>query len=136
MASLSLDMTGLMMIGVNYKDSSYAPHARAAELILEEEAEHEMFAVGELRARGRALRRGGSDRGAAQWLPRAVNFFGPPGSGFSYDCLRFGLKSKDNGNWRSLSLDAGEAAGQGRPPDAAADAGISTRAGLKQTPTR
>lgn len=44
MASIALDMTGLLMIGVNYKDSSYAPHSRAAELILEEEAEHEMFA--------------------------------------------------------------------------------------------
>ena len=25
-------MTGLMMIGENYQDSSYAPHAQAAEL--------------------------------------------------------------------------------------------------------
>ena len=48
MASLSLDMTGLLMIGINYKDSSYAPHARTAERILDEEAEHEVFAVGEL----------------------------------------------------------------------------------------
>ena len=48
MASLSLDMTGLLMIGVNYRDSSYAPHARAADRILDDEAEHEMFAVGEL----------------------------------------------------------------------------------------
>ena len=29
------------MIGVNYQESSYAPHCRAAEIILEEEAEHE-----------------------------------------------------------------------------------------------
>src|SRR5690242_960430 len=33
MASVSLDMTGLIMIGVNYKESSYAPHARAADVI-------------------------------------------------------------------------------------------------------
>jgi len=31
-----------------------------------------------------------------QWLPRAVNFFGPPGSGFTYDCIRYGLKTRDN----------------------------------------
>ena len=41
MASVSLDMTGSLMIGVNYKESSYAPHARAAEIILEEEQDHE-----------------------------------------------------------------------------------------------
>ena len=44
MASLALDMTGLMMIGENYQDSSYAPHAKAAELIMEDEADHEIFA--------------------------------------------------------------------------------------------
>ena len=44
MASLALDTTGLIMIGENYKESSYAPHARAAEIILDEEADHEIFA--------------------------------------------------------------------------------------------
>ncbi len=44
MAALALDMTGLMMIGENYQDSSYAPHAKAAELIMEDEADHEIFA--------------------------------------------------------------------------------------------
>jgi len=39
-----------------------------------------------------------------EWLPRAVNFFGPPGSGFSYDCSRFGLKSKDNEELAELYL--------------------------------
>src|SRR5207248_1437265 len=43
MASVSLDMTGLLMIGVNYKESSYAPHARAAEEILAEEEDHDLF---------------------------------------------------------------------------------------------
>ncbi|HXD89828.1 MAG TPA: Phenylacetic acid catabolic protein [Candidatus Binataceae bacterium] len=104
MASISLDMTGLIMIGVNYKDSSYAPHARAAEIILAEEAEHELFAAGELRD---ATDRFGADRVNAalrEWLPRAVNFFGPPGSGFTYDCMRFGLKSRDNGDLAELYL--------------------------------
>src|SRR5712692_6055919 len=83
MASLSLDSTGLIMIGVNYKDSSYTPHARAAELILEEEADHEMFASEQL---GEAVSQFGKKKVYAalkRWLPRAVNFFGPPGSGFT-----------------------------------------------------
>lgn len=104
MASVSLDMTGLIMIGVNYKDSSYAPHARAAEIILAEEEEHELFAAGELRD---AVARYGAARVAAalrEWLPRAVNFFGPPGSGFTYDCIRYGLKSRDNGELAELYL--------------------------------
>jgi 1,2-phenylacetyl-CoA epoxidase catalytic subunit len=104
MASLSLDMTGLLMIGVNYKDSSYAPHARAAERILDEEAEHDMFAAGELAG---VIDRLGPDAVTAalkQWLPAAANFFGPPGSGFGYDCLRFGLKTRDNGELTELYL--------------------------------
>jgi 1,2-phenylacetyl-CoA epoxidase catalytic subunit len=104
MASLSLDMTGLIMIGVNYKESSYAPHARAAEQILDDEGEHEMFAAGELSV---AVERFGRDTvtaGLARWLPAAVNFFGPPGSGFSYDCLRFGLKARDNAELAELYL--------------------------------
>jgi hypothetical protein len=104
MASLSLDMTGLLMIGVNYRDSSYAPHARAAERMLDEEAEHEMFAAGELI---NAVDRFGSEAVTAalrQWLPAAANFFGPPGSGFGYDCLRFGLKARDNGELTELYL--------------------------------
>jgi len=104
MASMSLDMTGLIMIGVNYKESSYAPHCRAAEIILDEEAEHDLFAADEL---GAAVKRFGAEavgRSLREWLPRAVNFFGPPGSGFSYDCLRFGLKSKDNQELAELYL--------------------------------
>ncbi|MGH7934558.1 MAG: Phenylacetic acid catabolic protein [Candidatus Binataceae bacterium] len=102
MASVSLDMTGLIMIGVNYRDSSYAPHARAAEVILEEEQDHEMFAAGELHD---AATRFGPERVNAalrEWLPRAVNFFGPPGSGFTYECIRYGLKSRDNGEVADL----------------------------------
>jgi 1,2-phenylacetyl-CoA epoxidase catalytic subunit len=96
MASVSLDMTGLIMIGINYRESSYAPHARAAEVILGEEEDHEMFAATELRD---AAKRFGCQRVNAalcEWLPRAMNFFGPPGSGFTYDCIRFGLKARDN----------------------------------------
>ncbi len=104
MGALSLDMTGRLMIGVNYKDSSYAPHARAAEYILDDEAAHEMFAAGELAS---AVDRFGLEAVAAalkQWLPAAANFFGPPGSGFGYDCLRFGLKARDNGELTELYL--------------------------------
>src|ERR1700676_3829443 len=96
MASLSLDTTGLIMIGENYKDSSYAPHARAAEIILDEEADHEIFASRQL---GDAVDRFGAqsvNTALRRWIPRAVNFFGPPGTGFTYDCIRYGLKSRDN----------------------------------------
>ena len=96
MASLSLDTTGLIMIGENYKESSYTPHARAAEIILDEEADHEIFASRQL---ADAVERFGVqsvNTALRRWIPRAVNFFGPPGSGFTYDCIRFGLKSRDN----------------------------------------
>ena len=104
MASIALDATGLVMIGVNYRDSSYAPHAEAAEIILEEEADHDVFAAEQL---GHAVARFGPERVNAalrEWLPRAVNFFGPPGSGFTYDCLRYGLKSRDNQELADLFL--------------------------------
>jgi 1,2-phenylacetyl-CoA epoxidase catalytic subunit len=97
-------MTGLIMIGVNYRDSSYAPHARAAELILEEEADHDEFATLTLRT---AVERAGADAVSAamrQWLPWAVDFFGPPGSGFTFDCLRYGLKQQDNDELAGLFL--------------------------------
>ena len=104
MASIALDATGLVMIGVNYRDSSYTPHAEAAEIILEDEADHDVFAAEQL---GRAVARFGPERVYAalrEWLPRAVNFFGPPGSGFTYDCLRYGLKSRDNQELADLFL--------------------------------
>ncbi|HKM99736.1 MAG TPA: Phenylacetic acid catabolic protein [Candidatus Binataceae bacterium] len=104
MASIALDVTGLIMIGVNYRDSSYAPHAAAADIILEEEADHDVFATEQL---GHAVERFGPDRVNAalcEWLPRAVNFFGPPGSGFTYDCLRYGLKTSDNQELADLFL--------------------------------
>lgn len=104
MASLSLDMTGLVMIGVNYKESSYAPHSRAAEAILDEEAEHDLFAAQSLRDATERLGPQAVSRALHQWLPRAVNFFGPPGSGFTYECLRLGLKSKDNQELAELYL--------------------------------
>jgi 1,2-phenylacetyl-CoA epoxidase catalytic subunit len=104
MGSISLDATGMLMIGVNYRESSYAPHARAAEVILAEEADHESFGFGEL---GRALERFGAERvteALREWLPRAVNFFGPPGSGFTFDCLTYGLKTRDNQDLAELFL--------------------------------
>jgi ring-1,2-phenylacetyl-CoA epoxidase subunit PaaA len=104
MASMSLDMTGLIMIGVNYRESSYAPHARAAEIILAEEEEHELFASTEFRE---AVERYGAEAinvALREWLPRAVNFFGPPDSGFTYDCIRYGLKTRDNGDLAELYL--------------------------------
>jgi ring-1,2-phenylacetyl-CoA epoxidase subunit PaaA len=104
MASLSLDVTGLLMIGVNYRDSSYAPHRRAAEIILAEEEDHESFASAQLRE---ATDRFGVDRvnmALREWLPRAVNFFGPPGSGFTFDCIRYGLKACDNGELAEMYL--------------------------------
>lgn len=104
MASLSLDATGLLMIAINYRESSYAPHARAADLIAEEEEDHEDFAATAL---GDALERYGPQamqQALAQWLPRALNFFGPPGSGFTFDCLSFGLKIRDNEELAGLYL--------------------------------
>lgn len=104
MASVSLDMTGLVMIGVNYKESSYAPHARAAEIILEEEQEHELFAAGQLREASEKFGRERVGAALREWLPQAVNFFGPPDSGFTYDCMRYGLKARDNGELAELYL--------------------------------
>jgi ring-1,2-phenylacetyl-CoA epoxidase subunit PaaA len=104
MGNVSLDMTGLMMIGVNYRDSSYAPHARVAELILEEEADHDEFGAGALRIAAERLGAPAVDAAIRQWLPWAVNFFGPPGTGFTFDCLRYGLKRKDNEELAGLFL--------------------------------
>jgi 1,2-phenylacetyl-CoA epoxidase catalytic subunit len=96
MASVSLDMTGLLMIGVNYKESSYAPHARAAEEILAEEEDHDLFATAALRDAAERLGSDAVNTALREWLPHAMNFFGPPGSGFTFDCLRYGLKARDN----------------------------------------
>jgi 1,2-phenylacetyl-CoA epoxidase catalytic subunit len=104
MASISLDMTGLIMIGINYKDSSYAPHARAAEIILAEEEDHEIFASDELREAAHRFDVESVNAALREWLPWAVNFFGPPGSGFTYDCIRYGLKSRDNQELAELYL--------------------------------
>jgi 1,2-phenylacetyl-CoA epoxidase catalytic subunit len=96
MASISLDTTGLIMIGVNYKDSSYVPHAAAAEIILEEEADHEIFASRQLSEAVENFGAEAVNEAFRKWIPRAVNFFGPPGTGFTYDCIRYGLKTRDN----------------------------------------
>ena len=104
MGSVSLDMTGYLMIGVNYRESSYAPHARAADVILEEEAGHEDFAAACLRDAVEWFGANQVEEALRAWLPRAVNFFGPPGSGFTFDCLRYGLKQRDNGELADLFL--------------------------------
>jgi 1,2-phenylacetyl-CoA epoxidase catalytic subunit len=104
MASVSLDMTGLIMIGVNYRESSYAPHARAAEVILAEEEEHELFAASVLRDAAERLGTEAVNAALREWLPRAVNFFGPPGSGFTFDCISYGLKVRDNHELAELYL--------------------------------
>lgn len=104
MATVSLDMTGLIMIGVNYEESSYAPHARAAEVILAEEEEHELFASNVLRDAAGCLGAEAVNTALREWLPRAVNFFGPPGSGFTFDCMNYGLKARDNHELAELYL--------------------------------
>jgi 1,2-phenylacetyl-CoA epoxidase catalytic subunit len=105
MAAVSLDMTGLMMISVNYKESSYAPHAQAAELILAEEEQHELFASNVLHDAAERLGRAAVNDALREWLPRAVNFFGPPGSGFTFDCITYGLKARDNNELAELYLE-------------------------------
>jgi 1,2-phenylacetyl-CoA epoxidase catalytic subunit len=104
MASVSLDMTGLIMIGVNYKESSYGPHARAAEIILAEEEEHELFASEGLRDAVERCGPEAANRALGEWLPRAINFFGPPGTGFTFDCISYGLKARDNRELAELYL--------------------------------
>jgi 1,2-phenylacetyl-CoA epoxidase catalytic subunit len=104
MARLSIDLSGLIMIGVNYKESSYAPHARAAEEILAEKEEHELFGSNLLRDAAERLGADPVNQALREWLPRAVNFFGPPGSGFTFDCIRYGLKARDNAELAELYL--------------------------------
>lgn len=104
MATVSLGMTGLIMIGVNYRDSSYAPHARVAETIVAEDEEHELFASNVLRDAAHRFGAGAVNAALRQWLPLAVNFFGPPGSGFTFDCLTYGLKARDNHELAELYL--------------------------------
>jgi ring-1,2-phenylacetyl-CoA epoxidase subunit PaaA len=104
MASISLDTTGFIMIDANYKNSSYAPHGRAARIILEDEAEHDEFATSELLEMAERFGAAKVDQGLREWIPRAVNFFGPPESEFTDDCIRFGLKVQDNGELADLYL--------------------------------
>jgi 1,2-phenylacetyl-CoA epoxidase catalytic subunit len=105
MASISLDMTGLLMISENYCESSYAPHSRAAALIVEEEADHDRFAADELRAAVERFGQATVDEALQNWVPRAANFFGPPGTGFTHDCLAYGLKRHDNQDLAELYLE-------------------------------
>ena len=104
LASMSLDTTGYIMISSNYRQSSYAPHSYASKAILEDEEEHDTFAATELMD---AAKRFGTDKvnqGLREWVPRAANVFGPPDSGFTVDCIRFGLKVQDNRQLSELYL--------------------------------
>jgi len=79
------------------------------------------------------LRSGGGGRWRlSNGCRAAANLFRPPGSGFGYDCLRFGLKARDNGELTELYLSMLERrlASVGLR-DAAADAGLPARPGLK-----
>jgi len=105
MAGLSLDMTGLLIISENYCESSYAPHSRAAALIVEQEADHDQFASDQLRVAAERFGRDRVTQALRQWVPRAANFFGPPGSGFTHDCLAYGLKRRDNQDLAELYLE-------------------------------
>ncbi len=105
MGGLALDVTGLLMIGENYRESSYAPHARVADAILEEEADHDAFAADNLRVAAERFGPEPVNAALREWVPRAANFFGPPGSGFTYDCLRYGLKVRDNQDLAGLYLE-------------------------------
>jgi ring-1,2-phenylacetyl-CoA epoxidase subunit PaaA len=96
LAGFCLDTGGLLMIGRNYAVSSYRPHAEAADAILRDERDHDAFATAE-------FRRAVDERGAATvqqkvdvWIPRGLNFFGPPHSRFTAACRAFGLKAVDN----------------------------------------
>ncbi len=104
MAGLSLETTGLLVLGINYVDSSYAPHARLAQNELEEKAANDQV-FSDLLAEA-AARFGPQTVGERliRWLPMAANFFGPAGSGFTNECLRLGLKRKDNQELAELYL--------------------------------
>jgi 1,2-phenylacetyl-CoA epoxidase catalytic subunit len=104
MGTVTLDMTGMIMIGVNYRESSYAPHARAADGIVAEEEEHELFASNVLRDAADRFGVEAVNAALREWLPHGVNFFGPPGSGFTFDCITYGLKARDNRELAELYL--------------------------------
>jgi 1,2-phenylacetyl-CoA epoxidase catalytic subunit len=96
LAGFCLDTGGLLMIARNYAVSSYRPHAEAADAIVREESEHDAFAAA---AFHRAIAAAGSADVQAKvdvWIPRGLNFFGPPRSGFTAACRAFGLKAHDN----------------------------------------
>jgi 1,2-phenylacetyl-CoA epoxidase catalytic subunit len=103
-AGLSLETSGLLILGINYSESSYAPHARLAKDMLEEKAACDRV-FGDLFAQT-AERFGlqAANEKLMFWLPMAANFFGPAGSGFTNECLRLGLKRRDNQDLADLYL--------------------------------
>ena len=101
-AAQLLLLAGLLMVGVNYCESSYDPHRELAGQILEEAAEHEkLFAAG-LEAGLEPDGVEALEQALGRWLPAGLDCFGPPGSGFCCQCLRFGLKAVDNGELAGL----------------------------------
>lgn len=96
LAGFCLDTAGLLMIGRNYARSSYRPHADAAGAILRDERGHDAFATAEFRG---IVAEFGADAVQAKvdvWIPRGLNFFGPPHSRFTQQCRAYGLKACDN----------------------------------------
>jgi hypothetical protein len=77
---------------------------QAAEEILAEEEEHDLFASNLLHDAAACLGAAAVNGALREWLPRAVNFFGSPGSGFTFDCIRHGLKARDNRELAELYL--------------------------------
>jgi 1,2-phenylacetyl-CoA epoxidase catalytic subunit len=104
MAGLSFETSGLLMLGVNYVESSYAPHARLAQVVLEEKAAHDQLFSDLLAQEAPRLGLELVSERLFCWLPMAVNSFGPAGSGFTNECLRLGLKRKDNQQLADLYL--------------------------------
>ncbi len=104
LASMSLDTTGYIMIGSNYTKSSYAPHSHASKIIVEDEEEHDGFAATELMDAAERFGTEKVNQGLREWVPRAVNVFGPPDSGVTLECIRFGLKAQDNRQLADLYL--------------------------------
>jgi 1,2-phenylacetyl-CoA epoxidase catalytic subunit len=104
MAGLSLETTALLILGINYVDSSYAPHARLAHSVLEQKAAQDRAFTTLLMEGAARFGLQAVVKGLFNWLPMAANSFGPPGSGFTNECLRLGLKRQDNQELAELYL--------------------------------
>jgi ring-1,2-phenylacetyl-CoA epoxidase subunit PaaA len=80
----------------DFAQSSYAPWARMAQEILQEEATHSDFGADCVR---KAIQRQGQpsvSRALRRWWPIALNVFGPPTTARTPLYLRYGLKFRTN----------------------------------------